>query len=67
MQVFLVVLLLLAASLLEARAGQHDGWAMTAPATSGAPASTNVQGFYVLRRPARYDSPQQPAPSEPVT
>ncbi|KAL1440798.1 hypothetical protein MTO96_009098 [Rhipicephalus appendiculatus] len=65
MRFLTVVLLLLATSLLEARAGQTDRWPMTEPLTHGAASSSNAQGFYVLRRPPRYDSPQQPAASEP--
>ncbi|XP_075537524.1 uncharacterized protein LOC142572353 [Dermacentor variabilis] len=61
-----VVLLLLPTSLLEALAGQADRWPMTEPLTHGTASSSNAQGFYVLRRPPRYDSPQQPAASEPL-
>ncbi|KAL3177085.1 hypothetical protein MRX96_009789 [Rhipicephalus microplus] len=65
MRFLTVVLLLLATSLLEAWAGQTDRWPMAEPLTNGAASSSNAQGFYVLRRPPRYDTPQQPAASEP--
>lgn len=68
MQLLPVVLLLLATRLLEATAGQHDRWPMTEPITQAASASGSAQpGFYVLRSPARYDSVQHAAGTEPLT